>query len=69
MPPTGKGGVVTRQPAPPATYLAEGSTWPDGPFHPDAPVLTAATARYTQAVRAEWSGDTGASPGWHAKQL
>ncbi len=53
MPPTGKGGVVTRQPSPPVTYLAEGGTWPDGPFGPDAPVLTVATARYTTSVRAE----------------
>ena len=44
---------MTRQPSPPVSYLAEGGTWPDGPFGPDAPVLTSATARYSTAVRAE----------------
>lgn len=44
---------MTRQPSPPVTYLAEDAVWPDGPFGPDAPVLTAAAARYTAAVRAE----------------
>jgi ribosome-binding protein aMBF1 (putative translation factor) len=70
---------VTRQPDPPVTYLAEGGTWPDGPFHPNAPILTAATARYTTAVRAElkrrgWSiarlaRETGMTASWASRLL
>lgn len=70
---------MTRQPSPPATYLAEGGTWPDGPFEPDAPVLTAAAARYTAVVRTElerrgWSiarlaRETGVTTSWASRML
>jgi ribosome-binding protein aMBF1 (putative translation factor) len=70
---------VARQYPPPATYLAEGGTWPDGPFGPDAPVLTVAAAQYTAAVRAElerrgWSiarlaRETGMTASWTSRML
>lgn len=69
---------MTRQPSPPATYIVEG-TWPDGPFGPDAPVLTSAAARYTTAVRTElerrhWSiarlaRETGMTAAWASRML
>ena len=70
---------MTRQPSPPATYLAEGGTWPGGPFGPDAPVLTAAAAQYTASVRAAlerrgWSiarlaRETGMTASWASRML
>ena len=70
---------MTRQPSPPVTYLADGGIWPDGPFGPDAPVLTVAAARYTAAVRAElerrgWSiarlaRETGMTASWASRML
>lgn len=70
---------MTRQPSPPVTYIVEGGTWPEGPFGPNAPVLTVAAARYTTAVRAElgrrgWSiarlaREAGMSAAWASRIL
>lgn len=70
---------MARQYSPPATYLAEGGTWPGGPFGPDAPVLTEAAAQYTAAVRAGlerrgWSiarlaRETGMTASWTSRML
>ena len=70
---------MTRLPQPPAMYLLPSGRWPAGPFRADAPALTAATARYTAAVRAEldqrgWpitrlADQIGASPAWMSRML
>lgn len=70
---------MARQPGPPATYLAKDGTWPTGPFRADAPELTASTARYTAAVRAQlqqrgWTiarlaSETGMTASWASRML
>lgn len=38
---------------PPVDYLADGGTWPEGPFTPDAPTYVAPLAELAVRLRAE----------------
>lgn len=70
---------MSRQPDPPATYLAQDGTWPAGPFRTDAPELTAATAHYAAAIRTQlqrrgWTiarlaSETEMTAGWASRML